>query len=86
MPAALLCAHLTDQELMLRTQARAGARHTLPNPAHGGQGLLPRPLHEPVSKWRSVRRRSSQSNAKLTRGVPGAVATGWLGAAALGGP
>jgi hypothetical protein len=45
-----------------------------------------RVLHGPVSKWRSARRRSSQSNAKLTRGVPGAVATGWLGAAALGGP
>ena len=45
-----------------------------------------RVLHEPVSKWRSARRRSSQSNAKLTRGVPGAVATGWIGAAALGGP
>jgi hypothetical protein len=35
-----------------------------------------------VPRWRSARRRSSQSNTKLTRGVPGAVATGWLGAAA----
>src|SRR5215218_10216404 len=52
-------------------------------PAHGGQGLRPRPLHEPVPKRRSARRRSSQSNTKLTRGVPGALATGWLGAAAL---
>jgi hypothetical protein len=42
------------------------------------QGLQPRPLHEPVPKWRSAPRRSSQSNTKLTRGVPGAVATGCL--------
>jgi len=32
MPAALLCAHFTDQVLTLRQQARTGARRTLPNP------------------------------------------------------
>jgi hypothetical protein len=34
----------------------------------------------------SRRPRHEESNTKLTRGVPGAVATGWIGAAALGGP
>ncbi len=33
MLAALLAAQFTDQELRLRTQARAGARRTLPDPA-----------------------------------------------------
>jgi hypothetical protein len=33
MPAALLCAHLTDEEFSLRTQARVTARRPLPNPA-----------------------------------------------------
>ena len=33
MPAALLCAQSTDQELALRKQARIDARRTLPNPA-----------------------------------------------------
>jgi hypothetical protein len=33
MPAALLCAQFTDKELTLRTQARTGARRTLPDPA-----------------------------------------------------
>jgi hypothetical protein len=32
MPAAL-CAQLTDKELILRQQARTGARPALPNPA-----------------------------------------------------
>jgi hypothetical protein len=39
MPAALLCAHLTDKELMQRTQARAAARRALPNPAATAQAL-----------------------------------------------
>jgi hypothetical protein len=39
MPAALLCAHLTDQELLLRKQARAEARHMLPNPAATAHAL-----------------------------------------------
>jgi hypothetical protein len=39
MPAALLCAHLTDQELTLRKQARAAARHTLPDPAAATRAL-----------------------------------------------
>jgi Family of unknown function (DUF6459) len=33
MPAALLRAQLTDKELTLRTQTRAAARRTLPDPA-----------------------------------------------------
>jgi hypothetical protein len=33
MPATLLCARFTDQELALRKQARTGVRPTLPNPA-----------------------------------------------------
>jgi len=33
MSATLLCAHFTDTELTLRTQARAAARPTLANPA-----------------------------------------------------
>jgi hypothetical protein len=33
MPATLLCARFTDQELALRKQARPGVRPTLPNPA-----------------------------------------------------
>ena len=33
MPAALLCARFTDQELALRKQARTGVRPLLPNPA-----------------------------------------------------
>jgi hypothetical protein len=33
MPAALLSARFTDQELALRKQARTDARRTLPNPA-----------------------------------------------------
>jgi Family of unknown function (DUF6459) len=33
MPAALLRAQLTDQELTLRQRAHAGARRTLPDPA-----------------------------------------------------
>jgi Family of unknown function (DUF6459) len=39
MPAALLCAHFTDKELTLRTQARTGARPTLPNPAATARAL-----------------------------------------------
>jgi hypothetical protein len=33
MPTTLLRAHLTDQELTVRKQARTDARRTLPNPA-----------------------------------------------------
>ena len=33
MPAALLSAQFTDQELILRKQARTAARHTVPDPA-----------------------------------------------------
>ena len=33
MPATLLCARFTDQELALRKQARTGVRPTMPNPA-----------------------------------------------------
>ena len=33
MPATLLSAHFTDQELALRQQARTAARRTLPDPA-----------------------------------------------------
>lgn len=32
MPAVQLCAHFTDTELTLRTQARVSARPTLPDP------------------------------------------------------
>jgi hypothetical protein len=39
MPAALLCAQLTDQELTLRKQARTEARRTLPNPATTARAL-----------------------------------------------
>ena len=39
MPAALLCAQLTDQELTLRKQARTEARRTLPNPAATARAL-----------------------------------------------
>ena len=39
MPAALLCAQLTDQELAQRQQARAGVRPTLPDPATTARAL-----------------------------------------------
>jgi Family of unknown function (DUF6459) len=39
MPAALLSAHLTDQELTLRKHVGAAIRHTLPNPAATVQAL-----------------------------------------------
>src|SRR5215204_831938 len=39
MPAALLCAQITDKELTLRTQARAEARRTLPDPAVTARAL-----------------------------------------------
>jgi hypothetical protein len=39
MPAALLSAQLTDQELALRKQARTAARHTLPDPAAAARAL-----------------------------------------------
>jgi hypothetical protein len=39
MPTALLCARFTDKDLTLRTQARAGARPTLPNPVATARAL-----------------------------------------------
>jgi hypothetical protein len=45
--------------------------------------------HDRCMSWfrsGAARRQSSQSNTRLIRGVPGTVATGWLGAAALGCP
>src|SRR5215217_235191 len=39
MPAALLAAHFTDEELSLRNQARAAARHTLPDPSATARAL-----------------------------------------------
>jgi hypothetical protein len=39
MPAALLCAQLTDQELTLRQQARTGVRRTLAKPAATARAL-----------------------------------------------
>lgn len=39
MPAVLLCAHFTDQELTQRKQARTGARRTLPDPAATARAL-----------------------------------------------
>ena len=39
MPATLLCARFTDQELALRKQARTGVRPTLPNPAATARAL-----------------------------------------------
>jgi Family of unknown function (DUF6459) len=39
MPAVLLSAQFTDQELTLRTQARIAARHTLPDPAAAARAL-----------------------------------------------
>ena len=39
MPAAPLAAQFTDQELILRRQARTGARPTLPNPAATARAL-----------------------------------------------
>ena len=39
MPAVLLCAQFTDQELVLRTRARSGARRNLPDPATTAQAL-----------------------------------------------
>jgi hypothetical protein len=39
MPAALLVAHFTDEELSLRNQARAAARHTLPDPSATARAL-----------------------------------------------
>jgi hypothetical protein len=39
MPAVLLCAHFTDQELTQRKQARTGARRTLPDPAVASRAL-----------------------------------------------
>jgi hypothetical protein len=40
MPAVLLCAQFTDQELVLRTQARSGARRNLPDPATTVRALV----------------------------------------------
>jgi hypothetical protein len=39
MPTSLLSAHLTDQELAQRQQARAGLRPTMPDPATTGRAL-----------------------------------------------
>jgi hypothetical protein len=54
-------------------------------PAATAKAAAP-PRWQTVAPKPPVNRDMMKSNTKLTRGVPGAVATGWLGAAALGGP